>query len=102
MNKIVLTPEQLQVYQRALDVVKVCDPEGNVVGSLEPERNPEFIAEMKRRARAPGPRYSGAHVQRMLQYLEQVWDREGSFDDARMKELIREFESKDPECSPGR
>jgi hypothetical protein len=57
---------------------------------------------MKRRASAPGPRYSGAHVQRMLQYLQGAWDKDGPFDEKRMRELINEFRSKDAECQPGK
>lgn len=102
MAEIVLTQEQAEIYRHSDKPVRVRDANGIVLGILDPGMTPEFLAELKRRARAPGPRYSGAHIQRMFQFLENAWQREGSFDEPRMKELLREFDAKDPECNPGK
>ncbi len=90
MSKIVLTEEQMKVVRQAKTPVPVCDPHGIVLGSVDPEITPEFIAEMKRRAAAPGPRYTGEQIRRHLQALEEAWQREGPFDENRLKEILKE------------
>jgi hypothetical protein len=102
MAEIVLTEEQAAIYRQANEPVKVRDTNGIMLGTLDPGLTPEFIAEMKRRAKAPGPRYTGAHVQRMLQFLDKAWEREGPFDASRMRELLVQFRAQDPECQPGK
>ncbi len=89
MTQITLTEEQMNVLRQAPAPVQVCDPQGNVLGMVHPERSPAFIAEMKRRASAPGPRYTGEQVQGHLQALQEAWEREGGFDAARMKEILQ-------------
>ena len=91
MNKIVLTEEQMKLVRQADSFVQVCDPQGIVLGTIDPELTPEFVAEMKRRAAAPGPRYTGEQVGNHLRALEQAWKREGPFDENRMREILREM-----------
>ena len=62
MPEIVLTDEQAKQLAGAVVPVEVKDAAGRVVGHLEPVLPPEFIAELKRRAATPGPRYSGTQV----------------------------------------
>ena len=93
MTRITLNDEQMNVIRQANSPVEVCDSHGMVLGTVDPERSPEFIAEMKRRAAAPGPRYTGAQVQRHLQALQEAWDWEGGFDEARMREILDEIRS---------
>ena len=93
MTQIVLNPDQVNLYHQAKEPVQVCDPQGKILGILPPDYSAEFIAELKRRAAAPGPWYSGDEVQAMFQFLEDAWSKEGGFDDARRKELMDEFEA---------
>jgi hypothetical protein len=97
MAEITLTAEQAAIYRQANEPVKVRDTDGIVLGTLDPGLTPEYIAELKRRAALPGPWYSGGHVQRMLRFLEDAWQREGKFDEKRMHTLIAEFEAQDHE-----
>jgi hypothetical protein len=82
MPEIVLTEEQArQVPGSGIPLsVVVKDATGRVVGHLEPVPSPEWIAEMKRRTAAPGPRYSSAAVLAMLDALQAERDRIGPFD----------------------
>ena len=90
MAEIILTEEQAAIYRQANEPVKVRDAKGIVLGTLEPGMTPEFIAEMKRRAKSPGPWLTGDQVRRHLQALQEAWDREGPFDDKRMREILAE------------
>ena len=95
MNQIVLTEEQMTIVRLATDPVKVCDPQGIVLGHVDPDITPEFIAELKRRAASPGPWYTGEQVQNHLKGLEEAWQREGPFDSARAKEILKELRAAD-------
>ena len=95
MSQITLTEEQMKVVRQAKSTVRVCDPHGLMVGSVDPEITPEFIAEMKRRAASPGPWYTGEQVRRHLQVLQEAWDREGGFDQARMLEILAQARAAD-------
>ncbi|MCI0705325.1 MAG: hypothetical protein L0241_30060 [Planctomycetia bacterium] len=97
MPEIVLTEEQTKQLVGAVARVEVKDTSGRVVGHLEPILSPEFIAELKRRAATPGPRYSGAHVQARLLALHAEWDRTGGFDAAYAKAFLDQLEQADPE-----
>jgi hypothetical protein len=92
MTQIILTPDQVNLYNQAKTPVQVCDTQGKVLGTLPPVVSAEFIAELKRRAASPGPWYSGEDIQAMFTFLEDAWSKEGGFDDARMKVLLDEFE----------
>jgi hypothetical protein len=91
MTQIVLTEEQMKVVRQSKTPVRVCDPQGICLGTVDPEITPEFIAEMKRRAAAPGPRYTGEQVQNHLRVLQEAWEREGPFDEVRMREILKEI-----------
>lgn len=93
MTQIVLTPDQVKLYHQAKEPVQVCDTQGKVLGTLPPEYSAEFIAELKRRAQARGPWYSGEDVQAMFRFLEDASSREGDIDEARLKTLMDEFEA---------
>jgi hypothetical protein len=97
MSEIVLTEEQAKQLAGAVDRVPVKGPTGDVVGHLEPTLSPEFIAELKRRAAAPGPRHSGAHVQAQLAALKAEWERIGGFDAEYAKAFIQQLEQTDPD-----
>jgi hypothetical protein len=93
MTQIVLTPDQVELYHQAREPVQVCDTEGNVLGTLPPDCSAEFIQEQKRRAASPGPWYSGDDVQAMFRMLDETWSKEGGLDNARLKQLLGEFEA---------
>lgn len=97
MPEIVLTEDQARVITgRAVPVV-VKDASGRVVGHLDPIPSAEWIAEMKRRAAAPGPRYSGAAVRAMLDALQAERDRIGPFSVEYMEEFVKRLEASDPD-----
>ncbi len=97
MLEITLTEEQARKVEGALGaMVTLRDPEGNVVGKFEAQLTPKMIAELKRRARAPGPRYSGQQVQARLQALQEEWDRIGGFDEEYMREFLQRLNEADP------
>jgi hypothetical protein len=54
MPELILTAEQAGAIAGALGPVIVRDPNGQVVGHMEPKLTPEVIAELKRRAASPG------------------------------------------------
>ena len=87
MERIILTDEQMKQISETHSPVPVCDPKGNVLGSVDPDLRPEFIAELKRPA-APGPRYSSEQVRNHLRLLQEAWDREGPFDKERMLDIL--------------
>jgi hypothetical protein len=96
MPEIVLTAEQARLVEESPMPVPVRDPRGNLFGYLEPPLTPERIAELKRRARSPGPWYTGAQVQARLQALEAEWQRTGGFDEAYLREFLRRLNERDP------
>jgi hypothetical protein len=96
MLQITLTDEQAKLIVESHLPIEVRDQRGNVLGHIEPALTPERIAELKRRARAPGPRYTGAQVQARLQALEQEWQRRGGLDEATLRELLRQMNEQDP------
>jgi len=96
MPEIILTEEQAKVLRGATGPIVAKDQAGNLVGRIQPSPTPEFIAELKRRANAPGPRYSGKQIQSRLAALQQEWDRIGGFDEAAMREFLRNLDEADP------
>src|SRR2546423_1800921 len=95
MTQIILTPDQEKLYYQSTEPVQLCDHHGRVLSVLPPECTPEFIAELKERARNPGKTYTGEQVRRHLQALEEAWQREGPFDHKRAKELLEQFRAED-------
>jgi hypothetical protein len=97
MVQIKLTEEQARLIQHTLaEPLQLCDPQGKVLRTIAPEYTKEFIAELKRRAATPGPRYTGAQVQARLRALQQEWDRTGGFDEAHMRDFLDRLEREDP------
>jgi hypothetical protein len=96
MQDVVLTEEQAKIVAHSVGPVNVRDPRGNVVGHIEPKLTPEMIAELKRRAKSPGPRYTGEQVQARLQALQREWDCRGSFDESYMHEFLARLNESDP------
>jgi hypothetical protein len=95
MVQITLTDEQAKLVA-ALDAVRVPDPRGNVLGHIEPVLTPVMIAELKPRAREPGPRYTGEQVQARLRALEDEWQNTGGFDEACIREFLNRLNARDP------
>jgi hypothetical protein len=77
MPELILNEEQAKVLSQSYGPVVVRDANGKVLGHLERRLTPEMIAELKRRAAAPGPRYTGDQVRARLQALQEEWDRTG-------------------------
>ena len=96
MPELILNDEQANLVHQAVGTLLVRDTKGRVVGRIEPELTPEMIAELKRRAASPGPRYTGEQVQARLLALQEEWDRTGGFDDKRLKEFLSELNAADP------
>jgi uncharacterized protein YmfQ (DUF2313 family) len=96
MPEVILTQEQAQIVVRALGPVTVRDTSGQILGHIEPELTAESIAELKRRAASPGPRYTGAQVQARLRALQEEWDRTGGFDETYMLEFLARLNDADP------
>jgi hypothetical protein len=97
MPEIVLTEEQAKQLTGVVAPIEVKDATGRVVGRLDPVLSPEFIAELKRRAATPGPRYSGAHIQARLHALQAEQDRVGRFDAEYAKAFLDRLEQADPD-----
>jgi hypothetical protein len=96
MTQIVLNPDQVKLYHQATEPVQVCDPQGKVLGTLPPEYSAEFIAELKRRARAPGRRYTSEQVTQFLQKLDEASKREGPLDEQKAMEILKQIPCEDP------
>ncbi|HEV3384295.1 MAG TPA: hypothetical protein VG097_05735 [Gemmata sp.] len=97
MPELVLTEDQAKQLAGAFARVIVKDQAGKVLGHMEPALSPEFVAELKRRAAAPGPRYSGLHLQARLAALQTEWERTGGFDAEHMKAFLDQLEQSEPE-----
>jgi uncharacterized protein YmfQ (DUF2313 family) len=94
--KIKLTADQVQLVCRATSSIQVCDPQGKVLGTADPALFPEFIAELKRRAAAPGPFFTSAQVRSRLLALQAEWDRIGGFDENYLHEFLAKLDAADP------
>jgi hypothetical protein len=95
MTQINLTPEQADVYRQAKEPVQVTDGQGTIIATLPPPISPEFIAELKRRARESTRRYSSEQVTRHMKALAAIWKREGPFDKQRLSEVLEQIRSED-------
>ena len=96
MSRLVLNEEQMQIVKDLKVPVDVYDPCGRALGTLEPLFTPEQIAELKRIARSPGPRYSGKQVQARLKAFEEEWERTGGFDEKYGMEFMAKLNAADP------
>ncbi len=96
MYEITLTEEQARIVMSACGPVDVRDPKGALIGHLEPKLTPETIAQLRRRARSPGPFFTGEQVQARLRAMEAEWERTGGFDEAYMDEFLARLDAADP------
>jgi uncharacterized protein YmfQ (DUF2313 family) len=96
MVRITLTEEQTDRIRQEWERIQLCDPSGNVICTVDPERTPEFLAELKRRSASPGPWYTGAQVKARLNALQEEWDRTGGFDEAYMRAFLEKLDKADP------
>jgi hypothetical protein len=97
MSEIVLTEEQAKQLVGAVARVEVKDASGRVIGHLDPIPTPEFIAEMKRRAASPGPKYTATQIEARLEALNAERARAGPFDKAYLRDFLNQLEQSDPE-----
>lgn len=97
MTCLVLTEEQARTVAEADQNLRVCGPNGRMVGYLYPVSTPqteeEIIIEAKRRLAADEPRHSGKQVQQMLQALDKEWARTGGFNEAYMHAFVNGLRS---------
>lgn len=96
MPEIILTEEQARQITDVLAPVRFVDSTGRLVGHMHPVLTSELIAEIKKRAAAPGPSYSGAQIQSQLKALNTEWARLGGFDADYMRRYIEQLEQSDP------
>ena len=97
MVQITLTDDQVQrVREAAQETVQLCDSTGKVVAEIPPEYSQEFIAELKRRARSPGPWYTSEQVRAHLLALQEEWDKTGGFDREYMHTFLNRLRENDP------
>ena len=91
MAKLVLTKEQSDLVCRSAEPIEVFDASGNELGRLPARLTPARVAELKRLAASPGPRYTGAQVQARLRALQEEWEKSKHERDSGMKPVcIRE------------
>jgi hypothetical protein len=89
MRRIVLSEEQARLLSLTEDV-EICDPQGRVITSIPAELTAEQYARIKRAREQNGPRVSSEQVRQMLRALEEAWEREGPFDEARALEIAKQ------------
>lgn len=95
MSPVILSGEQVLLL--AQGPLPVCDPDGNIVGHVEPLGfTPQEIAEAKRRAASPGPWYTSEQVRSHLAALEEAANREGGLDTVRTRRLLEHVRSEVP------
>ena len=94
MIKITISAEDAGKLESSLFDFQVCDPAGRVLATVKRDLTPEFVAELKRRAALPGPRYSGEQMREMLATLQSVWDRDGPFESDRLQGIMEELHQK--------
>jgi hypothetical protein len=97
MPEIVLTEEQAKQLCGVVAPVEVKDASGKVVGHFDPVPSQEFIAEMKRRAAGPGPKYTAAQIEARFEALNAERARIGPFDATHLREFLKKLEQSDPE-----
>jgi hypothetical protein len=70
MTRLVLTHEQSRLVAESREPIQVCDPQGDVLTTIEPpEFTPEEIAEAAKAADSNEPRYS---TQQVLDHLRSL------------------------------
>jgi hypothetical protein len=94
MSQIVLSDDQVRTIEQANGPVMVTDGRGNAYTTVRLELHAEQIAEMKRQAAEPGPRYSGEDIQAMFRALEAEWQRTGGFDEDYAVEFVKRLDAR--------
>ena len=89
MKRIVLTEKQAELLSLTEDV-EICDPKGQVITKIPAEFTPEEWARIQRARCDKGPTVSSETVRLTLQALEEAWQHEGPFDQARAREIARQ------------
>jgi hypothetical protein len=92
MQRITLTEEQSRILAESKDNVEVYDSTGQLVSFLkwfEP-REAEVVARYLRQRGLPKePGIPSGQVQAHLRKLEEIRQREGGMDEARMRDILR-------------
>jgi hypothetical protein len=71
MTRLVLTPEQTRLLAESREPIQVCDPQGDVLTTIEPpEFTPEEITEAAKAADSNEPRFTTQQVLDHLRSLE--------------------------------
>ena len=96
MIEVRLTEEQANRIKQSPDLVRLCDPHGHLLGLFRPEITEAALAELKRRARSPGPWYTGDQLNRRLDALQEERDRAGRLDDNRVADILKHMDETDP------
>ena len=89
MSAIVLTEEQMNILRQSSGVVAICDPDGQVLGTVDPDRRHELIHEFDWRPTSEQVTHSGEQVRALLKYLETIHAQEGKIDATRLKQLVK-------------
>ena len=92
MTRIVLTEEQAKLLDPT-QAIEICDPKGHVVVVIPPVLTADELAKIRRVKDCKGPWIPGWLVQESLHALEEAWQREGPFDIARAREIVREHKA---------
>ena len=90
MSRIVLTAEQAKALS-PVEQVEICDPKGRVIARIPPEFTPEQWDRIQKSRADKGPGVSSEQIHQMLKALEEAWEREGPFDEARALEIAEQF-----------
>lgn len=96
MIEVRLTEEQANRIKHSPDLIRLCDPHGHLLGLFKPEVTEEALAELKRRAKSPGPWYTGDQINRRLDALQEERDRAGRLDESRVVEILQRMDEIDP------
>ena len=95
MPEIVLTEDQARIVAGATTSVVIRNPNGAVIGAIDP-KEAEWIAEAQRRIAAKqGSGVPGKMVQAHLAALQAEWDRTGGFDRDYMKAFLAKLRAED-------
>ena len=98
MTQIVLTEDQARLLRQAQSPIRVCDSHGTLLGHIEPlGLTTHQVQELKRRAASSGPWFTGEQVRMRLDALQDAWDREGGFGESRMRSLLNQMRSQEPQ-----
>jgi hypothetical protein len=92
--EIVLTEDQVRVFQQSSEAVVVRDPLGNALGVLDP-KEAAIIAEAKRRLASKEPRIPAARVRAHMEALQAERERRGSLTPEEVTEILARLRAED-------